>query len=74
MLPLKVLLKQMRLAAEELELEVAALDEECAHILEEVRTIIGDLSDLRYGKLASSSTTEQVTREVNHLIGVCEGT
>ncbi|KAA8901393.1 Cnl2/NKP2 family protein-domain-containing protein [Sphaerosporella brunnea] len=71
-LPLKDLLKQMEFAAEELETEQANVEEECQEILEEIRDIVEDLSDLRYGKLASSDTQAQVTREINHLVGVCE--
>jgi len=72
MLPLKELLRQMSLAAEDLEFEEATLDSECDRILGQIRTIVGDLSDLRYGKLAASSTAGQVTREINRLVEVCE--
>jgi hypothetical protein len=62
----------MELAAEELEMEQATVEEECKGILADMRGIVDDLSDLRYGKLASSDTPAQVTREINHLVGVCE--
>ncbi|KAF8252180.1 hypothetical protein K440DRAFT_658019 [Wilcoxina mikolae CBS 423.85] len=74
MLPLKDLLREMTKAAEDLESEEATLDNECDRILGQIRTIVGDLSDLRYGKLAASNTAEQVTREINHLVEICERT
>lgn len=70
-LPLKELLVQMERAAEDLEAEQASIDDECDEILGELRTIVGDFSDLRYGKFATPSTVEQVTREINHLVEVC---
>jgi len=72
MLPLKELLKQMERAADDLEREQVTIGDECDLILEELRTIVGDLSDLRYGKLPSSATEEHVIREINHLVSVCE--
>jgi len=62
----------MERAVDDLEREQVTIDEECDMILEELRAVVGDLSDLRYGKLASSATEEQVTREINHLVSVCE--
>jgi hypothetical protein len=62
----------MELAAEELEMEQATVEEECKEILAELRGIVDELSDLRYGKLASVDTPAQVTREISHLVGVCE--
>ena len=72
MLPLKELLQEMSLAADDLEYEDAALASECDAILDQIRTIVGDLSDLRYGKLAEPGITQQVTREIDHLVDVCE--
>jgi len=61
-LPLKELLEQMERAVDGLEREQVTIGDECDMLLEELRAVVGDLSDLRYGKLASSATEEQVTR------------
>ena len=74
MLPLKEVLERMQHAAQDLEAEQAAIEDECDGILAELQGIVGDLSDLRYGRFATSSTVEQVSREINSLVEVCERT
>jgi len=70
-LPLKDLLQAMSSAADELDQEYQTLDKECDAMLDTIRTIVGDLSDLRYGKLASSGTDEQVINQLENLTEVC---
>lgn len=45
------LLADMEAACENIEREIAGVDQEAADILKELNTTVGDMSDLRYGKL-----------------------
>ncbi|PUU76427.1 Cnl2/NKP2 family protein-domain-containing protein [Tuber borchii] len=71
-LPLKELLKQMNSAVEDLDAEFNALDGECDRMLEELKSTIGDLSDLRYGKFAASDTDARIVRDLENLHDTCE--
>jgi centromere-localized protein 2 len=48
---METLLPAMDQAAEDVEEEIRMFEEEAANALEDIRTTVGDLSDLRYGKL-----------------------
>jgi len=71
-LPLKELLKQMNSAVEDLDAEFNALDGECDRMLEELKSTIGDLSDLRYGKFAASDTDARIVCDLENLHDTCE--
>jgi centromere-localized protein 2 len=69
-LPVKELLGEMDKALEELEREQEEEERECEKLLEGIKQAVGDLSDLRYGKLQASATATK--REVEGLLAVCE--
>ncbi|KAI5846546.1 Cnl2/NKP2 family protein-domain-containing protein [Morchella snyderi] len=71
-LPLGELLQQMTAAAEDLDSEFKSLDRECDEILGDLKTTIGDLSDLRYGKFANASLDEKVVSDLENLHKTCE--
>ena len=48
---METLLPAMDRAAEDIEDEIRMLEEEAARTLEDMRNTVGDLSDLRYGRL-----------------------
>ena len=52
------LLVAMETACANVEREIADVDQEAAHLLKELNTTVGDLSDLRYGKLQGPAGTE----------------
>lgn len=47
------------------------MEEECAEVLEKVKTVVGDMSDLRYGKLANPDTKGSVVEKLENLVEVC---
>lgn len=52
------LLAAMEIACANIELEIADVDREAAGLLKELNTTVGNLSDLRYGKLQGPSGTD----------------
>lgn len=48
----------METACANIEREIADVDREAADLLKELNTTVGDLSDLRYGKLQGPAGTE----------------
>jgi centromere-localized protein 2 len=48
---METLLPAMDQAAEDIEEEIRMLEEEAAKTLQDIQTTVGDLSDLRYGRL-----------------------
>ncbi|KAJ5478235.1 hypothetical protein N7530_003744 [Penicillium desertorum] len=58
------LLAEMETASTNIELEIAGIDQEAAKILAQLNTTVGDMSDLRYGKLQGpAGTAEDVAAE-----------
>ncbi|CAI7631750.1 unnamed protein product [Penicillium glandicola] len=58
------LLAEMETASANIEHEIAGIDQEAAKILAQLNTTVGDMSDLRYGKLQGpASTAEDVASE-----------
>ncbi|KAL3452502.1 Cnl2/NKP2 family protein-domain-containing protein [Aspergillus insuetus] len=59
------LLSAMETASASVEHEIAAVDEEAAALLSELNSTVGDLSDLRYGKMHGSvgATDDEVVSE-----------
>ncbi|CEL05343.1 hypothetical protein ASPCAL06461 [Aspergillus calidoustus] len=59
------LLSAMETACDSVEHEIAAVDEEAAALLSELNSTVGDLSDLRYGKMHGSvgATDDEVVSE-----------
>lgn len=69
-LPLKELIGEMEKVIGELEREQEEEEKECEMLLERIKQAVGDLSDLRYGKLQASVMATK--REVEGLLKVCE--
>ena len=69
---LRSIIPEMERAVEEVEDEVRRLDEEAEALLEQMRTSIGGLSDLRYGRLANEQLREQVLEGLQRLENACE--
>jgi centromere-localized protein 2 len=68
---------EMEVACTDLENDISATEQELATILEELKTTVGDLSDLRYGKFAKTpgSTDEfgtEVAQSIKRLQKVCD--
>ncbi|KAJ5375078.1 Kinetochore subunit NKP2 [Penicillium concentricum] len=58
------LLAEMEMASANIEHEIAGIDQEAAKILAQLNTTVGDMSDLRYGKLQGpAGTAEDVAGE-----------
>ncbi|CAI7665853.1 unnamed protein product [Penicillium discolor] len=58
------LLAEMETASANIEHEIAGIDQEAAEILAQLNTTVGDMSDLRYGKLQGpAGTAEDVAGE-----------
>src|ERR1700744_55512 len=70
------IVQEMETACVDLEEEIAEMEQEASTLLEELRTAVGDLSDLRYGRFtkASDSTDlgEDVIQSIKRLQEVCD--
>lgn len=53
------LLAEMEVASTNIEHEIADIDQEAASILEKLQSTVGDMSDLRYGKLQGPAGTAE---------------
>lgn len=62
----------MERAVQDLEDEKQRMESECDEVLERMRGIVGEMSDLRYGKLANPGTEKQVVRQLQNLVETCE--
>lgn len=62
----------MESAVEDVEDEIRRMDEDAETMLEEMRAIVGGLSDLRYGRLANGQLREQVLEGLERLEKSCE--
>ncbi len=57
----------MQSAVEDIEDEIRRMDEESEALLEEMRGIVGGLSDLRYGRFANDQLREQILEGLERL-------
>jgi len=73
-LSLGELLKQMSIAAEDLEVEERKLDKECDEILGQFNTVVGDMTDLLYGNFTSPDIVPKVVDQMQLLMAACERT
>ncbi|KAL8365554.1 hypothetical protein RB595_004396 [Gaeumannomyces hyphopodioides] len=62
----------MEAAATALERQIQDLQTEEAEILQSIQQTIGDLSDLRYGRLANPRLSEQVVDGLQNLEAICK--
>lgn len=62
----------MEYANAELEAECAELETGCQDILDYVQTVVGDMSDLRYGKLAFPNAEKEAIQQLSGLTETCE--
>jgi centromere-localized protein 2 len=66
----------MEKACDAIDAEVEAMEKESKELLADIRTTIGDLSDLRYGKFnrvsgVSSDLNQEVIQGLSRLNGLC---
>jgi centromere-localized protein 2 len=69
---LSSILPDMESAANQVEGEVRRLEEEADLLMESIRGTVGDLSDVRYGRLANAKLPEQVLDELTMLETSCK--
>ncbi|KAG9248184.1 hypothetical protein BJ878DRAFT_489381 [Calycina marina] len=69
---LNSILPEMESAVEDVEDEIRRTEEETEILLEEMRSTVGSLSDLRYGKFANGQLREQVLDGLQRLETACE--
>jgi len=62
----------MEAAAAALERQIQDLQNEEAEVLQSIQQMVGDLSDLRYGRLAYPRLSEQVLDGLRNLQAICE--
>ncbi|KAF4637747.1 hypothetical protein G7Y89_g324 [Cudoniella acicularis] len=67
------ILPEMETAATDISEEIRRLEEESRTMLEEMRSTVGGLSDLRYGRLASEQLPEEVLEGLERLENSCRG-
>lgn len=68
---LKSILPELEKAIEDVEDEIRRDEEVTETLLEEMRVIVGGLSDLRYGRLANAELKEQVLDGLSRLEKSC---
>ncbi|TAQ83668.1 hypothetical protein B7494_g8009 [Chlorociboria aeruginascens] len=66
------ILPELESAVEDVEDEMRRLEEEARTLLEEVKSTVGGLSDLRYGRLANAELQGQVLDGLARLKKACE--
>ncbi|KAI5799970.1 Cnl2/NKP2 family protein-domain-containing protein [Geopyxis carbonaria] len=71
-LTLVELLEQMENAVTDQDEELSALDINCTELYKQMDTIVGDMSDLRYGKLPSSGSVDQIGRQLKIITDICD--
>lgn len=55
-----------------MEAEIQRLDAESQELLEEIKAVVGGMSDLRYGKLAKADLREEVLDGLKVLQATCD--
>ena len=70
------IVQEMEVACADLEEEIAEMEQEASTMLEELQAVVGDLSDLRYGRFTKSSDStdigEDVIQSIKRLQEVCD--
>ena len=59
-------------AADDIEGEIQKLEDEASSILDELRSTVDGLSDLRYGKLPNSELGQEVLEQLRGLEKICD--
>jgi centromere-localized protein 2 len=59
-------------AAGDLEQEIRKLEEEEAALLESVQKTVGDMSDLRYGRLANAKLKNEIINGLEDFQEICK--
>ncbi len=72
------ILPEMSQACADIEEEIAATEAEADALLDEIKSTVGDLSDLRYGRLqrlggSSKTTVEEAIEGLQRLEDICNG-
>lgn len=68
---LKSIIPELEKAIEDVEDEIRRDEEETEALLEEMKGIVGGLSDLRYGRLANGELRNQILDGLRRLEGSC---
>lgn len=68
---LNTIIPALERAEQDLENEIALLEDEADTVLAEIQATVGGLSDLRYGKLANAGLKDEVLRGLEGLEGAC---
>lgn len=68
---LRSILLEIEKAVEDVEEEIRRDEEETGRLIDEMQSIIGGLSDLRYGRLANSQLRDEVLEGLARLEGTC---
>jgi len=66
------ILPELESAVDDINDEIGRLEEEIETLLEEIRSTVGGLSDLRYGRLANGQLREQVLEGLARLEIACD--
>ncbi|KAF7524683.1 hypothetical protein G7054_g11346 [Neopestalotiopsis clavispora] len=69
---LQSILPEMDSAAGDLEQEIRKLEEEEAALLESVQKTVGDMSDLRYGRLANAKLKNEIINGLEDFQEICK--
>lgn len=69
---LRSILPDMESAVNDMEQEIQMLEEEEAALFESVRQTVGNMSDLRYGRLGNSKLRDEVLNGLNDFQEVCK--
>lgn len=63
---------ELEVAAEELEATIESLEREEARLMQEIKQIVGGMSDLRYGRFSNSQLGKQVIDGLHAVQETCE--
>jgi len=66
------ILPELESAAEDLEAELQLLEAEEAQLLQSVQQTVGNLSDLRYGRLSNPQLRDQVIQGLHSVQETCK--
>lgn len=72
------ILPEMAQACSDVEAESAAMEAEAETIIDQIKSTVGDLSDLRYGRLqgpggTSKTTVDEALEGMKRLQDICNG-
>ncbi|KAG8164369.1 hypothetical protein KVR01_006287 [Diaporthe batatas] len=66
------IIPELASSAEELDASIQALEREEAELLQSIKQTVGNMSDLRYGRLSNGQLTEQVLEGLQNVQETCQ--